>query len=336
MKLTRAASAIAITATCLIFACATGSLHTSDDDDDASTSTDGTVSGDSSACPDADLQTDPNHCGTCTNTCTNGQVCSSGACKSQCAAPTTKCTVGDGGVVCANTSSDVLHCGSCTNACSAPDGGPNTGTNNPDAGIPIPDGGFDAGNGWSLSTATCDASACGLECASGNLCSDNLCWDPQNAHDHCGSCTTACQSTEWCTQGHCCAQGTAWCGTSCVDVLTDANNCGLCGNVCPANAPACSGGTCHAAVAVTTVCAKSNPNGIFCGGNCTNNHAQYADAYCVLAGYSHAANYTVLTSGSVTCLYYQTTLPTMCSQILGPTTYGLATSCDAIENLTCE
>ena len=87
---------------------------------------------------------------------------------------------------------------------------------------------------------------------------------------------------------------------------------------------------------MTTVCGLSNPGGIFCGGNCTNNHAQYADAYCVLAGYSSAASYTVLTTGSVTCLYYQTTLPTMCSQVLGPSSYGLDTACDAIEDLKCQ
>ncbi len=87
---------------------------------------------------------------------------------------------------------------------------------------------------------------------------------------------------------------------------------------------------------VTTVCSKLNSTGIFCGGNCTNNHAQYADAYCKLAGYTQAVSYTVLTTGSVTCLYYQTTLPTQCSEILGPTSYGLATTCDAISSLTCE
>ncbi|HEX7603125.1 MAG TPA: hypothetical protein VF316_16020 [Polyangiaceae bacterium] len=48
--------------------------------------------------------------------------------------------------------------------------------------------------------------------------------------------------------------------------------------------------------------------------------------------------YTVLTSGSVQCLYYNTqnVVPTQCSQILGPTSYGLSVSCDAISNLKCQ
>jgi hypothetical protein len=46
----------------------------------------------------------------------------------------------------------------------------------------------------------------------------------------------------------------------------------------------------------------------------------------------------VLTTGSVTCLYYdtQTVVPTMCSQIDGPASYGLDTACDAIEDLKCQ
>jgi len=292
---------------------------------------------DAAGCPQFDLQTDPKHCGSCTNACSSSQVCSSGACKAACDPPTIKCS---GGQTCIDITKDPQNCGSCGTDCSGPDAGPEGGTGNPDAGVPIPDGGFDAGSGWSFGTPGCANSKCSLTCAgSSTLCTDQLCWDTNNAHDHCGSCTTACAAdVEWCTKGHCCATGTDWCGSSCVDVNTDKNNCGACGKVCPTNLPACIGGVCSAQVAVNTVCGLNNPSGILCSGNCSTNHAQYADAYCKLAGYTSAVSYTVLTTGVVQCIYYNTqnTVPTQCSQILGPTSYGLASSCDAIQSLMCQ
>ncbi len=313
-------------------ACATGTIVSNNDGGPPPSD----ASVDAGSCPQYDLQTDPKHCGSCTNACASNQVCSQGACKAQCDPPTIKCS---GGNVCVDVTKDPQNCGTCGTSCNGPDAGPDTGTGNPDAGVPIPDGGFDSGMGWSFGTPGCTNSQCNLTCASGtSLCTDNLCWDTNNAHDHCGSCGTACQSTEWCGQGHCCATGTEWCGSACVNVLTDKNNCGVCGNVCPTNQPTCVSGKCSVQVAVTTVCGLNNPSGILCSGNCSTNHAQYADAYCKLAGYTSAVSYTVLTSGSVTCLYYNTqnTVPTQCSQILGPTTYGLASSCDAIQNLMCQ
>ena len=73
-------------------------------------------------------------------------------------------------------------------------------------------------------------------------------------------------------------------------------------------------------------------------GNCSNNHAAYADAYCKLAGYTSALSYNVQTSGGVQCLYYNTqnVVPTMCNQIFGPTGYGLNANCDAIDTLICQ
>ena len=292
---------------------------------------------DAAACPQFDLLTDPKHCGSCTNACSSTQVCTNGACKNQCDPPTIKCS---GGQSCVDTTKDTKNCGTCGTECNGPDGGPDTGTGNPDAGVPKPDGGFDAGTGWSLSTPGCSNSKCEFTCGSGtSLCNDQLCWDTQNSHDHCGNCGTACATdTEWCIKGHCCATGTEWCGSSCINTNNDKNNCGACGNVCPLNQPACVGGKCSSQVAVTTVCNKVNPSGILCSGNCSTNDAQYADAYCKLAGLTSAVSYNVLTSGSVQCVYYNTqnVVPTQCSQILGPTSYGLASSCHAISNLMCQ
>ena len=152
---------------------------------------------------------------------------------------------GDGGSFCASLASDPNHCGGCTNVCSLADAGglvPGS-TNNPDAGVPL--NGYDAGTGWNLGTAICDAATCGVTCPAGmTACSDGICYDTNNYHDHCGTCTTACAPTEWCNHANCCPQGQEYCGTACTDVLTDNSNCGTCGNVCSGTTPYCSAGTC--------------------------------------------------------------------------------------------
>ncbi|CAN5813009.1 hypothetical protein BH09MYX1_BH09MYX1_35410 [soil metagenome] len=320
----------------VIAACATATTSSYVSPDDAGTGNDASTV-DGSACPELDLQTDPKHCGTCTNACGSTQVCSAGVCKAQCDPPTVKCS---GGTTCVDTTKDSKNCGTCGTSCDGPDGGPEGGTGNPDAGVPIPDGGFDAGNGWTLSTPACANSKCDFTCSGGTtLCTDKLCWDTQNAHEHCGSCGTGCAaSTEWCNQGHCCATGTQWCGSACVSTVNDGKNCGACGNVCPNNLPACVNGTCKAQIAVTTVCQKVNPSGILCSGNCSVNDAQYADAYCKLAGYNTAVSYNVLSASTVQCIYYNTqnVVPTQCSQIIGPVGYGLNNTCHAIQNLICQ
>ena len=205
---------------------------------------DATVDG--SGCPQFDTTKDPQHCGSCTNVCEAGLVCSSSKCQSSCQSPTTKCTT-DAGAVCASLASDPDHCGQCTTACELADaGGMALGTGNPSPNVPF-DGGYDGGPGWSLGSPACEAGACNVACPSGmTKCNDDICYDTQNHHDHCGACSTACASGEWCGSGHCCAQGTEWCGSACVDVLTDSNNCGSCGHACSGGTPYCSAGTCVA------------------------------------------------------------------------------------------
>jgi hypothetical protein len=209
---------------------------------------------DGSACPQYNLQTDPNHCGSCTNACMSGMVCSAGQCKMQCDPPTTKCLNSDAGV-CFDLSKTLNHCGQCTTACSAADAGAlEAGSSgNPDAGIPPPDGGFPPGPFWSPGTPVCQSSMCGVTCPMGmTACSDGICYDLQNFHDRCGACTTACVAdTQWCTKGNCCPTGQAFCGTSCIDVLSDPSNCGSCGNVCGSGSPVCSNGACTTAITFT-------------------------------------------------------------------------------------
>ncbi|HEY1954734.1 MAG TPA: hypothetical protein VGH28_03965 [Polyangiaceae bacterium] len=230
-----------------VSACATGLLPQTDDD--ASTSSDATVKGDGAACPQFDLQTDPQHCGSCTNACSSGQVCSAGSCNSSCQSPTTKCTSSDGGITCANLVDDSNHCGTCNNACSVADGGGVTpGSNNPaDPGVV-----YDSGVGWTTGSPGCDASACAVTCPQGfTACSDGLCYDTQNHHDHCGACSTACTAQEWCNRGSCCALGQESCNGSCVDVLSNKANCGACGNACSGATPNCANGVCTATCSPT-------------------------------------------------------------------------------------
>ncbi len=217
-------------------ACATAAVIEPDAGVDASV-------GDGGGCPQYNLMTDPQHCGSCTNACSSSQVCSSGQCKSQCDVPTVKCTSADGGAICSNVQTDPTHCGQCTTACSVVTdaGGLAPGPNNPDAAVP-----YDGGTGWTLGTASCEAGTCGTACPPPmTACSDGICYDTQNFHDHCGDCNTACTaSTQWCNRGHCCALDQMYCGSACVSVLTDNTNCGSCGNVCPTSAPNCYGGVC--------------------------------------------------------------------------------------------
>lgn len=82
----------------------------------------------------------------------------------------------------------------------------------------------------------------------------------------------------------------------------------------------------------------------FCGGNCTNNTAAFADAYCVLEGYERAGSYTTHDSGVVRdVLYYNwrslgsvDATPTSCSDILHSPSYGTGPGCTCVSELRCE
>ncbi len=225
---------------------------------DATTPVDAAI--DNVGCPQFDLKTDPKHCGSCTNACDAGGVCSNGACKSQCDTPLVQCTT-DAGAVCADTTGDKNHCGSCTTICTTADAGSMApGTNNPDPGIF--DGGYDGGIGWSVGSASCASSKCGIDCPDAMaLCTDEICYDTQNHHDHCGSCGTACAATtEWCTQGHCCALQNEYCSGGCVNVFTDNSNCGSCGHACDGGST-CGGGVCAACVPIAGPALTQNLSG---------------------------------------------------------------------------
>ena len=144
-------------------------------------------------CPQFDLTSDPTHCGACDKACTSTEVCSQGVCKAQCDAPLTRCAADGGSASCSDLTVDPKHCGSCSGACPlAAAGLLEAGANNPidlEAGV-VP---YDSGLGWSGGNAACSASKCTLACPQGmTQCSDGVCYDTQNFHDHCGGCATAC------------------------------------------------------------------------------------------------------------------------------------------------
>ncbi len=89
----------------------------------------------------------------------------------------------------------------------------------------------------------------------------NTQFDPAN----CGTCGTACQTGEFCSQGTCAGQclGSTLCNGACVNTDTDPNNCGACGNICP-QGQVCSVGVCG--VQCTGGATK-------CGDVCTNTQA---------------------------------------------------------------
>jgi len=303
-------------------ACAKGSLPIVGDAGSDATTADG------GACPQFDLQTDPKHCGSCTNACQSSEVCSAGQCKSQCESPTTKCTV-DGGALCITLATDPNHCGQCTTVCATGDaGGLAPGTDNPAPNVPF-DGGYDGGPGWSLGAPDCDASTCGIACPNGMSLCNGVCFDEQNHHDHCGACTTACQSTEWCGSGHCCAQGTEYCGGSCVDPLTDDANCGSCGHACNGGTPYCSNGTCVAGCtpsgsrqAFNTLQSHTTSGCWDTGNPCAQDTYNFSQTY---GQNFQAAGQDIVCSGTTACVGH-----------VGIGTYGATTVCQGTWDVYCD
>jgi len=133
----------------------------------------------------------------------------------------------------ANVASDPNTCGGCGTACPA-----------------------DPAN----AASTCTMGSCGVTCDPGYADCDtnpaNGCETFLGSVDTCGGCAIRCDGATpvcsgstatgfSCTAG--CAAGETQCGSSCVDLMTDAGNCNGCGNVCadpPRASPTCAGGAC--------------------------------------------------------------------------------------------
>jgi hypothetical protein len=94
--------------------------------------------------------------------------------------------------------------------------------------------------------------ACGIKCATGEVCAagkcaatcsaplincpaTGLCVDPLHDPDNCGTCGTKCVPGEVCTKAGCsveCPKDQTKCGATCVDTKNDPKNCGTCGKAC--------------------------------------------------------------------------------------------------------
>jgi hypothetical protein len=210
----------------------------------------------------------------------------------------------------------------------------------------------------------CQAGTCGwTECADGyGDCNDAVgdgCELALDTVDHCGGCLVACDmaqnvTTQACTATECgydaCLPGFDDCdgntANGCeTDILTTEAHCGGCNQPC--NPPlSCGNGMCQVCFPGDTPsmggCLLASVCGLppvqhFCGGNCSNNHDQFAQWWCQLAGYSMALNYTVESSGVVTCYYYNlgSGMLSQCSEVTGPAGYGLDPNCTAVTNLVC-
>jgi hypothetical protein len=229
----------------------------------------------------ADLQTDENHCGTCTTTCTvAGSQCTNGVCG--CPSGTTTCAG-----ACVDTTSNNTHCGGCAGApgsdtcdtiigetcqsghcCAA--GTTWCPTANGGAGACIDPKTDNANCGGCSTTAnptacsgneTCQAGSC--ECSFGQSqvptavgnCTPGVCYTQSIDPQHCGLECKICGPGEVCVAGGCrptCPAPLTECNAAvgdpfqfphCTNTSTDNLNCGGCGTKCPSG-QGCSNGGC--------------------------------------------------------------------------------------------
>lgn len=204
--------------------------------------------------------TDPQHCGTCGNACSTGQVCQNGSCVlSGCAPPTANCDSNPADCE-TNTNTSTANCGGCGIACTNAHG-----------------------------STSCIAAVCTPVCATGwgNCDGDpkNGCETPLNTLENCGACGSYCalpNATPSCDTGQCtvatCLTGFGNCNglnpDGCeINVNTSVPNCGGCGSACSPNngTPSCSGGNCSIACNGGYADCNSNPRIDGCEVNLTNN-----------------------------------------------------------------
>lgn len=132
-----------------------------------------------------DTMTDPLNCGGCGISCLDGMHCSGGTCMISCGEFADMC-LGE----CVDVRTDVRHCGACESPCPDPANG----------------------------TATCADSTCGIVCNDGfadcNGLAEDGCEADLASDATCGSCETACLSTEMCVDGMCEGSGACYTGAA--------------------------------------------------------------------------------------------------------------------------
>jgi len=113
-----------------------------------------------------DPNSDPEHCGGCDRRCEGEDVCSQGACVSECPGGKSTC-----GAECVDTDTAHANCGACGRACA--------------------------------SDETCQQGVCTSGCSDGLTECEGGCFDLQTATDHCGACGAACSADQRCRGGTC-------------------------------------------------------------------------------------------------------------------------------------
>jgi hypothetical protein len=176
------------------------------------------------------LQSDPNHCGTCGTQCLSPEICYDGRCGVISCDGYTNCNG-----TCVDLTSDSEHCGKCGTQCTSPQ---------------------ICYNGSCICTTNCGVISCdGYTNCSG------ICVDLTNNTQNCGLCGNACPAGATCVGGICtCPTGQQLCPTTtgspnqiCVPI--NATQCTSCTGACPTDAIICvvSGNT------GTCVSGGSNP-----------------------------------------------------------------------------
>jgi hypothetical protein len=176
-----------------------------------------------------DLDTDPDNCGACGNTCSFAQRCNNGRCGSGvsgqalCSLGQTRCQFS-----CVDLDTDDANCGACGYSC-----------------------GFGLTCSRGQCGTTCDDSGFGppkTPCQTGlGVMARTTCVDLKSDADHCGACGNDCDSGLICRDGECgCEPELAFgapriaCPTGigalrrmiCVDLQRDPDHCGACGSEC--------------------------------------------------------------------------------------------------------
>ena len=219
------------------------------------------------------LSNDRSNCGTCGNTCPQGQVCTPpspgqpGHCALECVPGFANCSAN-----CLDLNSDDASCGACGNACS-------TGTH-------------------------CVGGHCNVICTPGQTeCTSptgqKTCVDTTRDRDNCGGCGFPCAGGQICTNSSCqvsCQPGKVNCGGTCIDPQIDRNFCGAILDCTATNAgTTCSNGQICVSAGGSASCQLRCPAGeTVCGFPAWNPTTPYAVGNSVTNG---SNLYVAITAG---------------------------------------
>jgi hypothetical protein len=152
-----------------------------------------------------EVQSNPDHCGTCGNRCGGLRCCSRGECV-------------------ASFQFDEDNCGRCGFECPRPPRVPNAQTccSGTCRNLPTDEDhcgacGAECPFGETCSFGVCSCFGIGATCSPLACCGGGECIDLEDNRDHCGRCDRACNNTSICTDGRCfsCPPGRIACGNVC-------------------------------------------------------------------------------------------------------------------------